>query len=75
MAATEAALHACPRAIEPSLEKLLPLLFLKLVSSKQQMQSAAETMLQGGAPPARSARPCGRQGPGWAAPAVGLGGS
>jgi len=48
LAAMRAALGAAHRAVEPHLDKLMPLLFLKLHSLKESQRAAAEAALQGG---------------------------
>lgn len=48
LGAVQAALAAAPRALEPHLDKLMPLLFLKLCGSKVQTRVAAEAALKGG---------------------------
>jgi hypothetical protein len=40
-------INVCPSALEGSMEKLMPLLFLKLAGGKQSVRSAAEAALQG----------------------------
>lgn len=40
-------INTAPHMVEPQLDKLLPLLFLKLCAGKQQVRSAAEGALQG----------------------------
>ncbi|KIY94798.1 hypothetical protein MNEG_13164, partial [Monoraphidium neglectum] len=47
LGAVQAALRAAPRAVEPALDKLMPLLFLKLCAAKESMRGAAEAALQG----------------------------
>ncbi|GBF89721.1 hypothetical protein Rsub_02891 [Raphidocelis subcapitata] len=42
----QAAIRAAPRAAEPCLDKLMPLLFLKLCAPKETMRGAAEAALQ-----------------------------
>ena len=48
LAATQAALSAVPQTLESHLDKLMPLLFLKLCASKLQTRVAAEGALKGG---------------------------
>jgi hypothetical protein len=47
LAATQAALSAASHALESHLDKLMPLLFLKLCASKLQTRVAAEGALKG----------------------------
>jgi len=47
--AVSAVLRAAPRIAEPCLDKLMPLLFLKLCAPKDAMRGAAEASLQGAA--------------------------
>jgi hypothetical protein len=48
LAATRATIAAAPRAVEPSLDKLMPLLFLRLHAGKDVIRAAAEATLAGG---------------------------
>lgn len=43
-------INICPGVLESSLEKLMPLLFLKLCAGKQNVRAAAEGALQGSLP-------------------------
>jgi hypothetical protein len=43
-------INICPGVLESSLEKLMPLLFLKLCAGKQNVRAAAEGALQGALP-------------------------
>jgi hypothetical protein len=47
LGALQAALRAAPRAIEPYLDKAMPLLFLKLHAPKEAVRAAAAAALQG----------------------------
>lgn len=47
LAALTVCLNTAPHVMEAALEKVLPLLFLKLCGAKQQVRSAAEGALQG----------------------------
>lgn len=40
-------INICPGVLESNLEKLMPLLFLKLCAGKQSVRAAAEGALQG----------------------------
>ncbi|KAF8062702.1 clasp1b [Scenedesmus sp. PABB004] len=46
LAALQMCLDVCPHVMEPSLDKLMPLLFLKLCAAKPAQRSAAESALQ-----------------------------
>lgn len=43
----QACINNCPGVLESNLEKLMPLLFLKLCAGKQSVRAAAEASLQG----------------------------
>jgi hypothetical protein len=47
LAALQVCLNTAPHTLEASLDKLMPLLFLKLCGTKQSVRSAAEGALQG----------------------------
>jgi hypothetical protein len=52
LALLQVCINICPGVLESNLEKLMPLLFLKLCAGKQSVRSAAEAALQGeGGPP------------------------
>jgi hypothetical protein len=53
LAALQACVAAAPHMMEPGLDKLMPLLFLKLCAAKQAVRSAAEAALQGVCTPVR----------------------
>jgi hypothetical protein len=47
LALLQVCINICPGVLESNLEKLMPLLFLKLCAGKQSVRSAAEAALQG----------------------------
>jgi len=47
LALLQVCINICPGVLESNLEKLMPLLFLKLCAGKQSIRSAAEAALQG----------------------------
>ncbi|KAI8476813.1 MAG: clasp N terminal-domain-containing protein [Monoraphidium minutum] len=47
LGAVQSAIRAAPRAVESALDKLMPLLFLKLCAPKEATRGAAEAALQG----------------------------
>lgn len=47
LALLQVCINICPGVLESNLDKLMPLLFLKLCAGKQSVRSAAEAALQG----------------------------